>query len=450
MQWNNQDAASRECFGLTGVSRTLMTMLVIAYGQAVLSLWYVNKHCDGSFETFYEQRMGGNVLYDAWTVLTAGFIPFGAIGARAWTFLAYFFTCAIGLLHLPGETVEGPVTPSGHVPQYIDNGFKAFFAHIALFAAGAQLGLFPLTVVYDDLGDILNALNYGALAFVVFLYFKSVAFPSTADVSSYGNVLMDCFWGRELYPRLFNIDVKQLTNCRFGMVYWAVATLSCACKAAELNGGVLPFSVAVSALLQMIYITKFFWWEAGYMRSMDIQQDHAGYYLCWGCLVYVPSMYTSMSVYMVTHNSFLEGQSGWAAAAFLAGIAMVWLNYDIDNQRAVFRQTQGKARIWGSLPQYIEAKYTTADNHERTSLLLLSGWWGLARHFHYVPEVLAAFVWSATAGFDHAMPFLYVAYLVILLVNRSHRDDSRCAAKYGSYWNIYTKKVPYRIVPGVY
>lgn len=41
----------------------------------------------------------------------------------------------------------------------------------------------------------------------------------------------------------------------------------------------------MSVLLQLTYITKFFHWEMGYMNSMDIQHDRAGFYLCWGCLV---------------------------------------------------------------------------------------------------------------------------------------------------------------------
>lgn len=41
----------------------------------------------------------------------------------------------------------------------------------------------------------------------------------------------------------------------------------------------------VSVILQLTYITKFFHWEMGYMNSMDIQHDRAGFYLCWGCLV---------------------------------------------------------------------------------------------------------------------------------------------------------------------
>ncbi|RYY32672.1 hypothetical protein EON62_05075, partial [archaeon] len=33
---------------------------------------------------------------------------------------------------------------------------------------------------------------------------------------------------------------------------------------------------------------QFFWWETGYLASIDIMHDRAGYYICWGCLVWVP------------------------------------------------------------------------------------------------------------------------------------------------------------------
>jgi 7-dehydrocholesterol reductase len=37
-------------------------------------------------------------------------------------------------------------------------------------------------------------------------------------------------------------------------------------------------------------------------------------------------------------------------------------------------------KIWGRDPEYIVAKYLTKDGSERSSLLLASGWWGLARY----------------------------------------------------------------------
>ena len=85
------------------------------------------------------------------------------------------------------------------------------------------------------------------------------------------------------------------------------------------------------------------------------------------------------------------------------------------------------------------------------SLLLASGWWGLARHFHYVPEILLAFCWSAPALFSGGLlPYTYVAWLVLLLTHRSYRDDTKCGAKYGAVWARYCSLVPARILPYVF
>ncbi len=97
----------------------------------------------------------------------------------------------------------------------------------------------------------------------------------------------------------------------------------------------------------------------------------------------------------------------------------------------------------------IEAEYTTSDGTKKTNLLLASGFWGIARHFHYVPEILAAFFWSCATGFHFFAPFFYVSFLTILLTHRAFRDDTKCSNKYGKYWEEYKKLVPFKIIPGV-
>lgn len=47
------------------------------------------------------------------------------------------------------------------------------------------------------------------------------------------------------------------------------------------------------------------------------------------------------------------------------------------------------------------------------------------------------------------MPYFYVAFLAVLLTDRSFRDDDKCKKKYGKAWEEYSEKVPYKIVPGV-
>lgn len=100
----------------------------------------------------------------------------------------------------------------------------------------------------------------------------------------------------ELFPRLGRFDVKTWTNCRMGMMGWAVLTLCYAVRQAQALGGAPSPSMLACVALMQLYVFKFFLWETGYWSSMDIAHDRAGFYLCWGCLVWVPSGEQSLDV----------------------------------------------------------------------------------------------------------------------------------------------------------
>lgn len=115
-----------------------------------------------------------------------------------------------------------------------------------------------------------------------------------------------------------------------------------------------------------------------------------------------------------------------------------------------FRATQGKGMVWGQPAQFIVAKYTTETGETKQSLLLTCGWWGISRHFHYVPEILAAFFWTAPVLFSSGVPYFYVVYLTILLTDRAFRDDARCSHKYENDWKKYCARVPNLILPKLF
>ena len=99
--------------------------------------------------------------------------------------------------------------------------------------------------------------------------------------------------------------------------------------------------------------------------------------------------------------------------------------------------------------QHVAPHITTLCGAEKL-VAFDTGWWGLARHFHYLPEILAAFCWTAPALFGQFLPYFYVIFLTLLLTDRAFRDDSRCQSKYGKYWAQYCKSVPYKMVPYVF
>ncbi|KAF1323706.1 7-dehydrocholesterol reductase, partial [Globisporangium splendens] len=441
--WSNQKGESR---GLLPGRSTLGPLALMAATPVVaVLLTHLFVAHRGSLSSFLTAAKHESLL-DMWPS------PFDP---TAWKLIGGFLGTQLVLMRVvPGKTSYGPVTPGGNVPQYKSNGFQCFVLSIALFFAGAyRWELYSGGVVYDNLPQIISAMNVFSYAFCVMLYIKGAfLWPSSSDSGTSGNPIFDFYWGTELYPRVLGWDVKLFTNCRGGMMFWGIGIISYACKQVELYGS-LSDSMAVSVGLQLVYIAKFFWWEAGYMRSIDIMHDRAGYYLCWGCLVWVPSVYTSPAMYLVQNP--IELGTPTALAIFATGVlmgtqnaeALLWVNYAADRQRMQFRETQGKGTIWGKPAQFIVATYTTEKGDTKQSLLLTSGWWGLSRHFHYVPEILAALCWTAPVQLSSGVPYFYVVYLTILLTDRAFRDDARCAHKYQNDWAKYCARVPNLILP---
>mmetsp|Transcript_25436 Transcript_25436/g.82271 ORF Transcript_25436/g.82271 Transcript_25436/m.82271 type:complete len:339 (+) Transcript_25436:455-1471(+) len=337
------------------------------------------------------------------------------------------------------------MTTMGNVPTYTANGIQCYLLTLCTLACLASIGVITPGLLYHLMGELLSCMNVFALIFCLLLTIKGYLAPSSTDAGTTGSLILDYYWGTELYPRVCGWDVKLFTNCRFGMMFWAIGIV-CFAHAQYIDIGYIATSMLISVALQLIYITKFFWWETGYLCSMDIQHDRSGYYLCWGCLVWLPCIYTSQTYYMVKHPVNLGLLP--SAGILLLGILSIWANYDADRQRQDFRASDGKIRIWGTVAKCIWAKYKTAEGTERVSCLLASGWWGLARHFHYVPEVAASIAWSVPV-FPDFMPYMYSVYLAILLLDRAWRDDDRCHSKYGRYWEQYCELVPYKVIPGL-
>lgn len=416
-------------------------LLMLACPPFVMLMWYANTALGGSLSELFSLMMQQGpfqTIYAIWQ-------PYFFGSSTAWTIIACFIVFELALMRLlPGKTWDGPITPKGNVPVYKANGLLAFLTTMAFFCiATFGLNLFSASILYDNLGYILGALNLFSLLFCGLLYIKGRFFPSSTDAGVTHNFLFDYYWGTELYPRVWGLHIKKFITCRFGMMSWGLLLLSYCAKQAELGG--LANSMLISVSLQLLYIAKFYIWENGYLRSLDIMHDRAGFYICWGCLVWVPCIYTSPSLYLVLHPIHLS--AGWAIALLALGGFSITINYLADKQRLITRATGGNCKIWGKSPITLTANYRTEQGQQKQSILLASGWWGIARHFHYIPELTAAFFWSAPALFTNFAPYFYVCFLVILLLDRAFRDDRRCARKYGQDWKKYCEIVPYKIIP---
>lgn len=228
--------------------------------------FHVCTHYHGNFAHFgrdlWQQQQGGPAAVvshlraiwpDPWDPLT-------------WRMMGSFLGWELLLMRLvPGPKFTATVTPKGHRPVYKANGMACYVLTLLAVLLLDVTGLFDLTLVHDKFGNILSSMNVLALAFCVGLLVKGHCAPSTTDSGTTGSWITDFYWGMDLYPNIAGWDVKQFTNCRAGMMFWAVAVLSFCYKNMQLHQGRLQYGLAVSVALQLVYCSKFFYWEMGYM-----------------------------------------------------------------------------------------------------------------------------------------------------------------------------------------
>ena len=157
---------------------------------------------------------------------------------------------------MPGKRFEANPTAAGNVPVYKANGVQSLVATVIAFFLCWHLGLTTPLEVYSLFGEMLAGMSLLAIVFCVFLLVKGHVAPTDEDSGSCGNVVYDFWWGMELYPKIGPLNLKQFTNCRFGMMAWAILPIIFACHQYQ-RDGFLADSVAVCVALMCIYNFKF-------------------------------------------------------------------------------------------------------------------------------------------------------------------------------------------------
>lgn len=296
--------------------------LMVATTLLVPLLWYTIEKLDGSYAS-----LGAAIIEDGFWETFQRAAPMPTLYTVK--IVAAFAIFEIILLQsVPGAPYKGPISESGHVPMYRDNAVTCYAISLATLFGLYFSGVFNVASVYDELGQIFTLLVCFAHVLCCFLYLKGAFFPSWArpggspDYGLSGNIIMDYFWGTELYPHIGSFDIKRFTNCRFGMMAWPVLLCIYALKQYELYGYVsstkhfgnlmdgrchdhvsLLDAMLVSVGIQLVYLTKFFIWETGYLATIDIMYDRLGYYIGWGVICYVPSIYTCCAMYLVRYET---------------------------------------------------------------------------------------------------------------------------------------------------
>lgn len=361
-------------------------------------------------------------------------------------------------------------------------------AGIGTFFHGADFVLW--TFIWDNYIHLITANLAIAFSVATFVYVRSFSVkPGNKDNRELaagghtGNLMYDWFIGRELNPRVElpifgSIDIKSFMELRPGMLGWVLLNLAFTARQYRAYGYVSD-SMIFAVAFQGLYVFDALYMEPAILTTIDITTDGFGFMLAFGDVAWLPFIYSLQARYLAVYPVHL-GVTGVAGILAVQGLGY-YIFRGANNEKNRFRTNPKDPKI--AHLEYIE----TASG----SKLLTTGWWGTARHINYLGdwimawsyclptglagylvqysspasgtgrspsnggiiggEPVSAYVVQGEArGWGMLITYFYIIYFAVLLIHREMRDEEKCSKKYGKDWELYKKKVPYRIIPYVY
>ena len=207
-----------------------------------------------------------------------------------------------------------------------------------LFVGLCISGVLDPAIIAKNWPSLLISANILGLLLSLFSYLKAHLFPTHAsDLKFSGSRFYDLYMGIEFNPRLTStFDLKLFTNSRPGIVAWTLIDLSFCALQYQIHGYISNSIIIVSSL-HTLYVIDFFWNEDWYLRTIDIAHDHFGFYLAWGSLVWLPSMYTLQTQYLARYPVDLSW--GVAVAILGTGLTGYGIFRSVNWQKDVVRKT---------------------------------------------------------------------------------------------------------------
>lgn len=353
-------------------------------------------------------------------------------------FLAPWCIYAIVLaLHLvlPAQRVSGYVRGQDGVPLvYRLNGLPVLLVVLALWATACSQGVLAWDFLWTHRwGSLVGAIAIGLLFSIAIV----VIAPGTGK-----SFAADLFLGRIENPRMLGgrLDLKMFLY-QVGATMLALNVLSFAAHHVVTHPHAPSHGVLLHTALLLWFLLDYLFFERVHLFTYDLFAERVGFKLGFGCLAFYPYFY-AIGLW-TTAELPSPGRPTWwlvaSAVVFFAG----WCLARGANMQKFFFKLDKTHRFLG----VIEPRTVSDDDHA----LLCSGFWAVSRHVNYLGEILMATGLALALGWPGEIgPWLYPLYYVLLLVPRERDDHRRCAAKYGPLWDEYCRRVPRRIVPGVY
>eukprot|EP00299_Pterocystis_sp_00344_P009633 c4113_g1_i1.p1 GENE.c4113_g1_i1~~c4113_g1_i1.p1 ORF type:complete len:470 (-),score=74.51 c4113_g1_i1:47-1327(-) len=356
---------------------------------------------------------------------------------------------------MPGPIAKGLPIPSENdrILEYCCNGVWSFYTTCAVAAVLHLTNTWRVTDIYDNFGPILSCAILSGITVSFATYFLTMLFGKPHRMS--GSIIYDIFMGAPLNPRLFGgrLDLKLWSEIRVPWVILFFVSVSCACKQYDQYGFVTP-QLWFMCLAHWLYVNACMKGEECIPTTWDFFYEKWGFMLIFWNLAGVPFTYclSSLYIYQKGPEYFQNFSTTYITTLFIVLLFAYYVWDTANSQRVRFRMSLRANFVprkafpqlpWGTL------KNPESIKTEHGSLLLIGGWWGLARKINYTADLVMALSWGLITGFDSVVPYFYFVFFLIVLTHRTYRDHQRCSKKYGKDWEKYCKRVPYVFIPWV-
>ena len=311
-------------------------------------------------------------------------------------------------------------------------GLFTFFVLTILIIIGYYTKHITLLFIIQNYISFFIIINIFAILFSLYLFQRKVAVENAPNA----NHLIDYWHGREKDPMLFDVDLKVFFY-QPSLIGLALINLSLAEAQISLYGALTPGMLCYQ-LFWYVYLLTHYIREDFMLWTFDIIEDHFGFMLVWGDMIYVPFLY-SIAGWFIADNVHKPLSPSWLILTFLLYVIGHYVFRESNWQKFDVRKYGSQVKIWGKKVELLEGR------------LLLSGFWGIGRHINYTGEILVYLSIALCSGTISFVPYILPLSLSILLSQRAYRDDQRCRKKYGDKtWNKYCQIAKFRMIPFIY
>lgn len=359
-------------------------------------------------------------------------LPLREIGVGALLFSAFVAALFVASLLIPGRVEEGVVLPDGHRERYRLNGLALFLVTAAVAGVATLFNRTALAAIHAHFWGLFIAANLFGLAAPIWLAIRGRARSPGHTPRFRGalGALADYFYGVELNPKLFGLDLKMFSY-RPSLIGLGLINASFAAEQIRVHGELSP-RMALYQIFYIVYLTNYFQFEYGMLHTWDIIAERFGWMLVWGDYALVPFFYSIPGWYLIERT---EPLAPWEIVGlpilYVVGIVL----FRGSNEQKHRFKTRPDAPIWGRPAEALGGK------------LLVSGFWGVGRKLNYTGELCMYYAWTLTTGFGSVIPYLLPLWLTVFFPHRAWRDEQRCQEKYGELWREYCRRARFRMIP---